>query len=40
MSSIQLYLVMRRMTTTLQAAKYNTSALISNEASFGFKMPF
>jgi len=31
---------MKTMSITLQAAEYHTSALISNEASFGFKMPF
>jgi len=31
---------MKRMTTTLQAAKYRVPAQINNEASFGFKMPF
>jgi len=31
---------MKTMSTTLQAAKHNTLARISNDASFGFKMPF
>jgi len=31
---------MKTMSKALQAAEYNTSALISNEASLGFKMPF